>query len=138
MLSRLKHDGVLPRREQLIALGIHLNMVANDINKMLSLAHMRELYARDMAESLVLYLLRNAEAVDPDLQLNNAWKFVMTTSDRKLKKEYQQIIDKYYGSDVEEWDEDGIENLAEYIRRMIDDNKLNDFTDKLKVLLKGC
>ena len=69
-------------------------MVANDINKMLSLAHMRELYARDMAESLVLYLLRNAEAVDPDLQLNNAWKFVMTTSDRKLKKEYQQIIDK--------------------------------------------
>lgn len=138
MLSRLKHDGVLPRREQLIALGIHLNMVANDINKMLSLAHMRELYARDMAESLVLYLLRNAEAVDPDLQLNNAWKFVMTTSDRKLKKEYQQIIDKYYGSDVEEWDEDGIKNLAEYIRRMIDDNKLNDFTDKLKVLLKGC
>lgn len=138
MLSRLKHDGVLPRREQLIALGIHLNMVANDINKMLSLAHMRELYARDMAESLILYLLRNAEAADPDLQLNNAWKFVMTTSDRKLKKEYQQIIDKYYGSDIEEWDEDGIENLAEYIRKMIDDNELNDFTDKLTSLVRGC
>ncbi|MDE6592300.1 MAG: hypothetical protein K2K57_04460 [Oscillospiraceae bacterium] len=57
---------------------------------------MRKLYARDMAESLILYLLRNAEISDSDLQLNNAWKFVMTTFDRRIKKEYQQIIDKYY------------------------------------------
>jgi len=127
MLSRLKHNGVLPKREQLIALGIHLNMVANDINKMLSLANMRELYARDMAESLIMYLLRNAEIADPDLQFNNAWKYVMTASDKKIKKEYQDIIERYYGEDYdEEWSDDGIEDLSEYIKSMINDNGINE------------
>ena len=138
MLSRLKHDGLLPRREQLIALGIHLNMVANDINKMLSLANMKELYARDMAESLIMYLLRNAEIADPDLQFNNAWKFVMSTSDRKLKKEYQDIIERYYGDDaVDDWSEEGIEDLAEYIIKMINDNAEDGIAEKLSYLIKG-
>ncbi len=137
MLSRLKHNGILPRREQLIALGIHLNMVANDINKMLSLANMRELYARDMAESLIMYLLRNAEIADPDLQFNNAWKYVMTTSDRKIKKEYQNIIERYYGEDYdEEWNDDGIEDLSEYIRNIINDNADDGIGEKLSYLVK--
>ena len=138
MLSRLKHNGILPRREQLIALGIHLNMVANDINKMLSLAHMKELYARDIAESLVIYLLKNAEAADPDLQLNNAWKLVMTTDDHKLKKEYKQIIDRYYKLDYDEWNEEGIEELSEYIGKMIAENGLDAFSENIINLTKGC
>lgn len=138
MLSRLKHDGLLPRREQLIALGIHLNMVANDINKMLSLANMKELYARDMAESLIMYMLRNAEIADPDLQFNNAWKYVMTTSDRKLKKEYQDIIERYYGDDAgEDWNDDGIEDLADYIIKMVNDNNDGGITEKLSYLIRG-
>lgn len=138
MISRLKHDGLLPRREQLIALGIHLNMVANDINKMLSLANMKELYARDMAESLIMYLLRNAEITDPDLQFNNAWKYVMTTSDRKLKKEYQDLIERYYGEDsADDWDEDGIEDLAEYLKEMINDNTEDGICEKLFNIIKG-
>lgn len=138
MLSRLKHNGILPRREQLIALGIHLNMVVNDINKMLSLAHMKELYARDIAESLVIYLLKNAEEVDPDLQLNNAWKLVMTTDDNKLKKEYKQVIDRYYSLDSEDWDEEGIEDLSEYIGKMISDNELDTFSENIINLTRGC
>lgn len=138
MISRLKHDGLLPRREQLIALGIHLNMVANDINKMLSLANMKELYARDMAESLIMYLLRNAEIADPDLQLNNAWKYVMSTSDRKLKREYQDIIERYYSDDTnDDWSEEGIEDLSEYIIKMINDNTEDGITEKLSYLIKG-
>lgn len=138
MISRLKRDGLLPRREQLIALGIHLNMVENDINKMLSLANMKELYARDMAESLIMYLLRNAEIADPDLQLNNAWKYVMATSDRKLKKEYQDIIERYYCNDTaEDWSEEGIEDLAEYIIKMINESVEDWIAKKLSYLLKG-
>lgn len=137
MLSRLKHNGILPRREQLIVLGIHLNMVANDINKMLSLANMKELYARDKAESLVIYLLRNAEIADPDLQFNNAWKYVMTTNDRMLKKEYQEIIERYYGEDYdEEWNDEGIADLAEYIGNMINDNVDDDITSRLSYLVR--
>lgn len=138
MISRLKHDGLLPRREQLIALGIHLNMAANDINKMLTLANMQKLYARDMAESMIMYLLRNAETADPDLQFNNAWKFVMTTSDRRLKKEYQSIIEHYYGEDSDdEWSDEGIEDLAEYLGKMINDNADGDINEKLLHMIKG-
>lgn len=131
MLSKLKHDGILPRREQLIALGIHLNMVADDINKMLKLANMMELYAKDKVESLLLYLIRNAEKIDPDLQLNNAWKYIMTTSDRKIKSEYQNIIDKYYSIDTsDDWDE-CIEDLAEYLQSEFDNLDLDNWADEL-------
>ncbi len=131
MLSKLKHDGLLPRREQLIALGIHLNMVANDIDKMLELAHMKPLYAKDKAESLLLYLLRNAEKIDPDLQLNNAWKYVMTTSDRHLKAEYQKIIDTYYGIDSDEEWENCIEDLSMYLQSELENLNLDDFAADL-------
>lgn len=105
---------------------------------MLCLANMRELYARDMAESLIMYLLRNAEIADPDLQFNNAWKYVMTTSDRKIKKEYQDIIERYYGEDYDEdWNEDGIEDLSEYIRNMINDNADTGIAEKLSYLVRG-
>lgn len=120
MLSRLKHDGVLPKREQLIAMGIHLNMTSMDIDKMLSLANMHELYARDKAESLLLYLLRNADEFDPDMQFNNALKYVSSTSDKKIRKEYQQIVDMYYGLEEDEW-ENSIDDLAEYIRNELVD-----------------
>lgn len=138
MISRLKHDGLLPKREQLIALGIHLNMTSNDINKMLSLANMQKLYARDMAESMIMYLLRNAEITDPDLQFNNAWKFVMTTSDKKLKKEYQNIIEHYYGEDSDnEWSDEGIEDLADYLKKMINDSADSGINQKLLNMIKG-
>ena len=115
-LSDLKNHGILPKREQLISLGIHLNMVSSDIDKMLSLAHMRELYAKDKVESLLLYLLRNAVLTDPDLELNNACRYVGRASSRQFKKEYNEVIERYFGqSDLPEWEE-CIENLSDYIR----------------------
>lgn len=131
MLSDLKKHGIVPRREQLIALGIHLNMVATDINNMLSLAQMQELYAKDKVESLLLYLLRNAVTVDPDLELNNAYKYLGRSSGHQFRKEYGRIIEQYLGrSDLPEWD-NCIENLADFIRDRLINLNMEDLIDQI-------
>ena len=129
MISELKTQGILPKRKQLISLGIHLNMTSFDIDKMLSLAHMQKLYAKDKVESLLLYLLRNAEETDPDLELNNAYKYIAMSSSREFIHEYKNIINRYIGkSDIPEWDE-GIEDLAQYIRNQLLDLNLESYKD---------
>lgn len=131
MLSNLKNHGIVPKREQLIALGIHLNMVASDINNMLSLAKMQALYAKDKVESLLLYLLKNAVIEDPDLEWNNANKYLARSSSHQFKKEYEQIIEKYLDqSDLPEWD-NCIESLAEYIRKQLIDLDMENLVDQI-------
>lgn len=139
MLSELKMHGIVPKREQLIALGIHLNMVAADIDNMLSLAHMQTLYAKDKVESLLLYLLRNAVDIDPDLEFNNANKYYyhvqkyigMSPSRRQLKGEYEKVIEKYQNcSDIPEWDT-CIESIADFIRKQLSDLDMNELADRI-------
>lgn len=132
MLSELRNHGIVPKREKLIALGIHLNMVASDINNMLSLAHMKELYARDKVESMLLYLLRNAVLTDPDLELGKAMKYYYGASSRRFKKEYDATIKKYQEQeDIPEWGDDYIEDLAEYIRRQLTDLNLEEVIEQM-------
>lgn len=131
MLSDLKNHGILPKREQLIGLGIHLNMVETDINNMLTLAHMEELCARDKLESLLLYILRNAVMSDPDLELNNAYKYLGIASDKQFKQKYEKIIERYFRSDdTEEWDM-YIEDLSDYIRKQFADVNMGDMIDRI-------
>lgn len=132
MLSELRNHGIVPKREKLIALGIHLNMVSSDINNMLSLAHMKELYARDKVESLLLYILRNAVLTDPDLELGKAMKYYYGATSRRFKKEYDETIKKYQEQeDAAEWGDDYIEDLAEYIRNQLTDLNLEEVIDKM-------
>lgn len=131
MLSELKNHGILPSRKQLIALGIHLNMTSADIDRMLSLAHMKKLYAKDKVESLLLYFLRNAAELDPDIELNNAYKYLAMSSSREFINEYKQVIDRYIGkSDIPEWEE-CIEDLAEYIRNQLLEQDMADYIDHI-------
>ncbi|MBE6901205.1 MAG: hypothetical protein E7478_01895 [Ruminococcaceae bacterium] len=134
MLSALRTQGILPKRKQLIALGIHLNMVSSDINKMLELANMQPLYARDKAEALLMYILRNAERYDPDLLYSNAFNFYNITSDRKLAEEYRAAISSFLenADDADDYDErDGIEDISEYIKEQLANITPNDFFDEL-------
>lgn len=129
--SNLKIQGILPSRRHLIAFGIHLNMTAEDIDKMLSLAHMEKLYAKDKVESVLLYFLRHAVKTDPDLELNNAYKYIALSSSKEFIKEYRDIINKYIGkSDIPEWNE-CIDDLTEYIRNKLLDLKLNEYIDSI-------
>lgn len=51
----------IPRRNKLISLGIHLNMTLEEINKMLSLAKMEEMYVVNPFESVIMYAVIDAE-----------------------------------------------------------------------------
>ena len=61
-LSKLRVHNILPSRNLLIALGVHMNLSVEDINKMLSLAKMNPLYAKDKLDCLIMFLL----AKEPD------------------------------------------------------------------------
>lgn len=128
-LSELRQKGILPKRKVLIAIGINLNMSMTDINKMLSLANMQPLYAKDKAESLLMYILRNAEKLDPDLFFGNAYKICEMTTDSKIRAEYDKLINDYLAE--ENCSEEQIECVGDYIRNQLMNFDISDFFDGL-------
>lgn len=61
--SIFKGDWV-PRRNKVISLGIHLNMNVDQINKLLQLAKMEELYPVNPTEGLLMYAIYDADLSD--------------------------------------------------------------------------
>lgn len=54
----------IPRRDKVISLGLSLNMTIDEINEMLKLAKMEELYVVNPIESVIMYALVDAELND--------------------------------------------------------------------------
>lgn len=61
-VSEITQNKWYPQRNKIISLGIHLNMNADQINDMLSLAQMETLYVKNPFESAILYALEKADA----------------------------------------------------------------------------
>ncbi len=53
-----------PTRNKIISLGLHLAMDLEQINQMLELAHMKELYANNPFEAAVIFILEDAKLND--------------------------------------------------------------------------
>lgn len=53
-----------PTRNKIISLGLHFCMTKEEINEMLTLAGMRPLYAKNVFEHVILYILTSAELND--------------------------------------------------------------------------
>ena len=60
-VSEISQNKWYPKRNKILSLGIHLNMTADQINDMLSLAQMEPLYAKNPLESAILYALEKAD-----------------------------------------------------------------------------
>ena len=75
-ISMLKQNRILPKRHQLITLGVLLNMTEQDINFMLNLANMLPLYPRDQIDALMIYLLSKAVEENPELESSNAMAYL--------------------------------------------------------------
>lgn len=63
-VSAIRRKKWFPLRRKVIALGLHLNMTADQINEMLSYAQMEALCARNPVESAIIYALNDAELND--------------------------------------------------------------------------
>ena len=119
-LSQLKTKRILPKRSQLITIGVLMNMVERDINTMLRLANMSPLYPRDQIDALMIFLLMNAVRENPELEFNNAQRYLYNGSDSRLKPQYRRAVEEYYSR---EWGEfnDEIDDVFNYIRRQIEE-----------------
>ena len=130
-ISMLKQNRILPKRHQLITLGVLLNMTEQDINLMLNLANMLPLYPRDQIDALMIYLLSKAVEENPELESSNAMAYLEYGFNLALRKRYRDYLDKYFQLDLAEFDSD-LDNIAQYISDQIKDIDPDEL-DYLKV-----
>ena len=130
-ISMLKQNRILPKRHQLITLGVLLNMTEQDINFMLNLANMLPLYPRDQIDALMIYLLSKAVEENPELESSNAMAYLEYGFNLALRKRYRDYLDRYFQLDLAEFDSD-LDNIAQYISDQIKDIDPDEL-DYLKV-----
>lgn len=133
MLSCLKHHGMVPRRDRLIALGLRLSMTMPELNTMLNYAGMEGLYARDKLECVLIYALQNIELLHPEVQLGNALQLLHVTKDREIKQQCSHIVEEYmercYRGEDGDWTQ-----LAEYICGVLEELDLPEAEELLLLL----
>ena len=116
----LKQNRILPKRHQLITLGILLNMTEQDLNHMLNLANMLPLYPRDQIDALMIYLLTSAVRENPELESSNAMAYVEYGTNLALRKRYREYLDQYFQLELAEFDSD-LDDVAQYISEQVKD-----------------
>lgn len=95
MISKLRCYGTIPSRINLIALGIHMRMTADDMNTMLTLSGMERLCARDKLESLIIFAAENAVIQNPCIEFSNALMLRQFTKNPEIKSKCEKIIERY-------------------------------------------
>ena len=59
-VSAIRQNKWIPTRNKIISLGLHLGMEREQIDNLLMLAHMQPLYAKNIFESVIIFILTNA------------------------------------------------------------------------------
>lgn len=118
-LSQLRTKRILPKRNQLITIGVLLNMVEQDINTMLELANMQQLYPRDQLDAMMIFLLTNAVEENPDLELKNALSYIQGGSNRQLRECYRAEAERFYNCKFEFFNDD-LNDIFDYIREQVE------------------
>ena len=129
-LSQLRTKRILPKRGQLITIGVLLNMVEQDINTMLELANMQKLYPRDQLDAMMIVMLTNAVEENPDLELKNAMSYIQGGSNLKLREQYRSEVERFYSCDFGCFN-DNLDDIFDYIRGCFNDN-LDDIFDYIR------
>lgn len=118
MLSNLKQNGILPKRRELIAFGIHLNMTLEDINILLSKASMKRLYVKDKIDCILMYFLNEVVKEDPDLLINNAFKIKASIKDPIIRQKCEEIVTRIMELEYDEDDKE-IKSIAEFVSKAL-------------------
>lgn len=114
-LSQLRTKRILPKRAQLITIGILLNMVEYDINQMLELANMRKLYPRDRVDALMIFLLASAVDENPEREFYNAVSYLSNGTNLELRQLYRKEVERYFNNSCAAQNPD-LDDIFEYIR----------------------
>ncbi len=63
-VSEIRQAKWIPNRNKIISLGLHLCMNRDQVDEMLELAHMEPLYAKNIFETVIMFILIDAELND--------------------------------------------------------------------------
>ena len=133
LLSNLYLHGAIPRREQLIALGLHLDMTPDSLNTMLQLAHMEGLCARNRLECVLIYVLQKIDLLHPDISFSNAQQLLQITQDPSLKDACIGIIRDYLENSYHSA-EDDIYSVAETVNKLLCELNLEEAEELLELI----
>lgn len=132
-LSLLKCHGILPRRRTLTALGLHLNMTLEELDRLLVYAGMDPLRPRDRLECVLIYVLQHLALTHPELALGNATALLAVTRDSATRRRCTELARTYWQAGYRSEDED-VESVAAYVRQVLEQLELEEAADLLPLL----
>ncbi|MBR5430391.1 MAG: helix-turn-helix transcriptional regulator [Firmicutes bacterium] len=98
-ISNLLVHGLTPRRERLIALGIHLGLLHDGIDRLLAEADMEPLCAKNRVECVVIYVLQQLSLAHPELSLEHAARMLAVTDDAETEQQIRRYIREFLAAD---------------------------------------
>lgn len=117
-ISALMTHGTLPRREKLIALGVHLGLLADELDEMLRLAGMEPLCAKNRLECILIYALQQLQLTHPEITAENAAQLLAVTSRRDVQAQCRTCIEQYLRASYPSA-QDEFASVAEYLRALL-------------------
>mgnify|MGYP003816006717 CR=1 FL=1 len=107
-VSLLMTRGVVPRRERLIALGVRLGLLPNELDELLHLAGMEPLCAKNRVECILIYVLQQLALCHPELEMDSAARLLLVSPEPAVRAQCRALIGQYtaaaYHSEPDEAD----------------------------------
>ena len=132
-LSLLKCHGIVPRRRNLTALGLHLNMTLEELDVLLQYAGMDPLRPRDQLECVLIYALQQLALTHPELALGNATALLAVTRDAATRRRCTELAQEYWQAGYRSEGED-VESVAAYVRCVLEQLDLEEAEELLRLL----
>lgn len=133
-ISILKCHGIVPRRKNLIALGLHLGMTLEELDLLLEYAGMERLWARDRLEAVLIYVLQHLTLTHPELALGNATALLAVTCDAATRRRCTDLAREYWQACYRSDEDEDIQDVAQYVRQILSQLELEEATDLLQLL----
>jgi transcriptional regulator with XRE-family HTH domain len=119
-VSQLLLRGVVPRREKLIALGIRLGLLTDDLDEMLSLAGMEPLCSKNRVECILIGALQQLELLHPELELDSAARLLAAANSPTLSAQCRALLQESAAREYKSAPEDAA-SAAEYLRGVLEE-----------------
>ena len=118
LVSQICTHGLTPRRETLLALGIHLELTPEELSELLRRAGMEGLCAKNRLECVILYALRQLCLLHPELPLSNAMQLLAVTQDEQTAGACRSIVQEYTETQYHCAADDAV-SVADEVRRLL-------------------
>ena len=131
MVSALRTRKTIPNRLRLVALGVHLEMTIDELDKLLELANMEKLCPKDRVECAVIYAVESLMLSDYDDLVGGLYERL--DADRDTKERCMQIIDKYRRLE-EEQDDCSRNDIAAYLSQTLQALDIEEANELIELL----